>query len=261
MNGFRLAAMHWKVGAMNEVQYRVNFFLQLIDSAIRLATGLIAIWLVFSHTEDLAGWSRHELLAVMGIHILLSGINRTFVEPNVFQFIYTIGEGEFDYVLARPVDSQLMVSVRNLRFWQLVDVIVGGVVIVWAVIGIVEDTSWVEVLAFLVAVFCGAIILYCMWMVVAAAAFKWIRVDDTVQLLNGLFQAGRWPVTIYPGWLRLTLTFVVPLAFAITVPAESLASRLTGGMLALTLIVTAIMLLITRVAWQHGVRNYSGASA
>ena len=261
MNGFRLAAMHWKVGAMHELQYRVNFFLQVVDSAIRLATGLVAIWLVFSHTDDLAGWTRHELLVVMGIHILLSGINRTFVEPNVYQFLYTIGEGEFDYVLARPVDSQLLVSVRNLRFWQLVDVVVGGVVIVWAISGVVETTSWLEGGAFLVAVACGAVILYCMWMVVAAAAFKWIRVDDTVQLLNGLFQAGRWPVTIYPGWLRLTLTFVVPLAFAITVPAQSLTSRLTGGMLVLTLIVTGIMLLITRVAWQHGVKNYSGASA
>ena len=261
MNGFRLAAMHWKVGAMHELQYRVNFFLQVVDSAIRLATGLVAIWLVFSHTDDLAGWTRLELLVVMGIHILLSGINRTFVEPNVYQFLYTIGEGEFDYVLARPVDSQLLVSVRNLRFWQLVDVVVGGVVIVWALSGVVETTSWLEGGAFLVAVACGAVILYCMWMVVAAAAFKWIRVDDTVQLLNGLFQAGRWPVTIYPGWLRLTLTFVVPLAFAITVPAQSLTSRLTGGMLVLTLIVTGIMLLITRVAWQHGVRNYSGASA
>ena len=261
MNGFRLAAMHWKVGAMHELQYRVNFFLQVVDSAIRLATGLVAIWLVFSHTDDLAGWTRHELLVVMGIHILLSGINRTFVEPNVYQFLYTIGEGEFDYVLARPVDSQLLVSVRNLRFWQLVDVVVGGVVIVWAISGVVETTSWLEGGAFLVAVACGAVILYCMWMVVAAAAFKWIRVDDTVQLLNGLFQAGRWPVTIYPGWLRLTLTFVVPLAFAITVPAQSLTSRLTGGMLVLTLIVTGIMMLITRVAWQHGVRNYSGASA
>ena len=261
MNGFRLALMHWKVGAMHELQYRVNFFLQLLDSAIRLATGLVAIFLVFSHIDDLSGWSRHELLAVMGIHILLSGILRTFIEPNVFQFIYTIGEGEFDYVLARPVDSQLMVSVRNLRFWQLVDVVVGAIVIGWAVTGIVETTSWVEVLGFLVAVFCGAIILYCMWMVLASAAFKWIRVEETGQLLNGLFEAGRWPVTIYPGWLRLTLTFVVPLAFAITVPAEGLTSRLTGGTLALTVIVTGVMLLITRVAWQRGVRNYSGASA
>ncbi len=261
MNGFRLAVMHWKVGAMHEVQYRVNFFLQLVDSVIRLATGLVAIWLVFSHTDDLAGWNRHELLAVMGIHILLSGINRTFVEPNVFQFIYTIGEGEFDYVLARPVDSQLLVSVRNLRFWQLVDVVVGAVVIGWAVSGIMATTSWLEAATFLIAVSCGAVILYCMWMMVAAAAFKWIRVDDTVGLLNGLFQAGRWPVTIYPGWLRLTLTFVVPLAFAITVPAESLSSRLTGGTMVLTLVVTGVMLLITRLAWQRGVRNYSGASA
>ena len=41
-----------------------------------------------------------------------------------------------------------------------------------------------------------------------------------------MYEAGRWPIGIYPPWLRAILTFVVPVGFAITVPAEGLVGRL-----------------------------------
>jgi len=50
-------------------------------------------------------------------------------------------------------------------------------------------------------------------------------------LFDGMYQAGRWPVTSYPGWLRVGFTFLVPLAFAITVPASALTGRLSASTL------------------------------
>jgi ABC-2 type transport system permease protein len=41
-----------------------------------------------------------------------------------------------------------------------------------------------------------------------------------------LYRAGKYPIAMYPGWLRIGLTFLVPLAFAVTVPAEAITSRL-----------------------------------
>jgi ABC-2 type transport system permease protein len=64
-----LALNYLKVGIQNEMQYRVNFFIQLGQSIISLATGLIGLWLVFSHTTELNGWTQSELLVVMGIFI------------------------------------------------------------------------------------------------------------------------------------------------------------------------------------------------
>ncbi|MCG8352934.1 MAG: ABC-2 family transporter protein, partial [Chloroflexales bacterium] len=74
MSLFRLMWVFFRIGAMNEMQYRVNFLIQLLQSLIALGTGLIALALVFSHTTDLGGWSRPELLAVMGVHILMGGL-------------------------------------------------------------------------------------------------------------------------------------------------------------------------------------------
>ena len=261
MRGPRLAWEHFRVGAMYELQYRANFFVQLVHSGLALATGLIAINLVFAYTTDLDGWSRAELLAVMGVHILLSGVLRTWVQPNMQRVMWQVQEGEFDFVLTKPVDSQLLVSIRHIQLWQLVDVIVGGVVIVWSVGLLGTEVGWWQPIAFVVLLVCGGVILYCLWLMITTTAFKWVRVEEITQLMDGIYQTGRWPVAIYPGWLRFSLTFVIPLAFAVTVPAGALAGRLTPLAVAVSLLVRGILILITRSVWLYGLRYYTGASA
>ena len=66
MRTLRLSWLFFKVGAMNELQYRVNFVLQLFQSVLALGVGLVVLALVYSHTESLNGWSEDELLAVLG---------------------------------------------------------------------------------------------------------------------------------------------------------------------------------------------------
>lgn len=253
--------VHWRLGAQYEVQYRLNFFLQLVESAVRLVTGLVAIQLVFSFTGDLRGWGESELLAVLGVHILLGGFLATFILPNMFTFMYEVREGELDFALVRPVDSQLFISTRQLRFWNVVDIVTGGVVIGWAVSDMTERLTALQVIVFVVTMICGALILYSVWMAFTTTAFWLIDVDDMAQIITGLYDAGRWPIRVYPLWLQGVLTAVVPLGVAITVPAEALTGRLTPGALVLLVVVTFASVAASRAVWLHGVRNYSGASA
>lgn len=61
-------------------------------------------------------------------------------------------------------------------------------------------------------------------------------------MLDGICQAGRWPVGIYPIWLRMGLTFIVPLAFAVTVPAEAVSGRLDPIWIVWPLVATMVAL-------------------
>ncbi len=76
-----------------------------------------------------------------------------------------------------------------------------------------------------------------------------------------MYEAGRWPVGLYPGWLRVTLTFLVPLAFAVTVPAEALTGRLTLPVLVGAAALAALLFVLARLFWRFGLRHYAGASA
>ena len=246
----RLAGLHLKLGVLNELQYRANFWVQLVNSVVALGTGIVAIVVVFSHTDTLGGWSAAELLTVMGVHLAIGGVLKTLVQPNIWRLLEDVQEGTLDYTLTRPADSQLLVSVREVSLWSSVDIFIGIGVVVYALNRMTSDVGAAEVLGFLLALVCGALIIYAIWISAATFAFKAVRIDNLIQLLNGVYEAGCWPVGIYPGWLRGALTFILPLAFAITVPAEIVSGRVNWWWLALGVVVTVIALIGCRLIWR-----------
>jgi viologen exporter family transport system permease protein len=151
--------------------------------------------------------------------------------------------------------------VREFRFWQLTDVLVGIGVIIVAVIQMQQHFTLGQVLGFVAALALGGIMVYCFWIILTSVAFWVVRIYEIVDLFQGLYAAGRWPVTIYPDWLRIGLTFLVPVAFAVTVPAQALTDRLTPLTLLAALGVTILLIVLARLIWRLGVRSYSGASA
>ena len=82
--------------------------------------------LVYSHTDELNGWSESELLVVMGIQILLGGVIRTTIQPNMQRLMEEVRDGKLDFALTKPEDSQVLVSVRDVRIWRAVDVVAGA---------------------------------------------------------------------------------------------------------------------------------------
>jgi ABC-2 type transport system permease protein len=257
----RLMYHYFRVGALNELQYRVNFLVQLLQSAIGLGVGLAGLGVVFSHTADLGGWTRAELLAVMGVHTLMLGLINAVIEPNMQRLMNDVQQGTLDYALTKPADAQVLVSVRELRVWSLLDVILGAVVLGVALAQLGGRLGAREALGFVAALLLGGLMIYSLWLMVTTVAFWVVRVDNILNLFEGLYAAGRWPVGIYPGWLRGLLTFLVPVAFAVTVPAEALTGRLTAATLGLAAAIAGGLLLLARLVWRMGLRRYAGASA
>ncbi len=257
----QVAGTFLRVAALNELQYRVNFWLQLLQSLVALGTAVAVIALVFQYTDELRGWSPYELLIVLGVHIVLGGVIQAVIQPNMQQLMNDIREGKLDHVLTKPVDAQLVVSVRNFAAWKLVDVVVGLGVVAVAMTQLRGAVGALGAVAFPATLFLGAVIIYCFWLIITIGSFWVVRMEHAAELFNGLYQAGRWPVTIYPGWLRILFTVLVPLAFAVTVPAEALTARLTATTFAGAVGFTVAIAALTRWLWKLGLRNYSGASA
>jgi len=257
----KLFGLFFRIGALNELQYRANLAVQLFQSALALGTGLAVLGLVFGQTTNLGGWTQSELLAVMGVHILMGGVIRTAIQPNMERLMTDVRQGTLDFVLTKPEDAQVMISVREFRIWQAVDVVVGAIVLAIAVAQLQSGIGLGPGLVFAGCLLLGAVMIYCFWLILTTAAFWIVRMDELHELFDGIYQSGRWPVTIYPGWLRISLTYLVPIAFAVTLPAEALTSRLTIETLALAAAFAVLLLVVTRWFWRLGLRNYSGASA
>jgi ABC-2 type transport system permease protein len=148
-----------------------------------------------------------------------------------------------------------------VRIWSVVEVISGLIVLIVGITRVQSSLGGLETLAFLAAISLGAVMLYCFWLVITTGAFWIVRMDHVLELFEGIYATGRFPVGIYPSWLRYGVTFLVPVGFAVTVPAQALTGRLHG----LTLLGAAgfavALFAFTRWFWRFGLRRYSGASA
>jgi ABC-2 type transport system permease protein len=261
MRALRLAWLYFRVGSMNELQYRANFFIQLLQSAVSVVTALVVLALIYSHTEELNGWSQSELIVVTGIQILLGGVIGMSIQPNMQRLMEEVRDGKLDFALTKPEDSQVLVSVRDVRIWRSVDIVSGAIVLGYGIAGLDRGVGTVDSLLFVALLALGALMIYCFWLLISTLAFWIVNVWEIAELFQGIYQTGRFPTTIYPAWLRLGVTFLVPIAFAITVPAEAVTSRLDWGTVALALGFGVALFFVTRRWWRFGLRYYSGASA
>ena len=115
MTTLRVALLHLRVGLMNDLQYRVNFALQVLQSILAVTVGLVVFQLVFSHTTELNGWTHSELLALLGVQAVMAGVIHAVIQPNMMRLTEEVREGKLDHALTKPVDSQMLVSVREVQ--------------------------------------------------------------------------------------------------------------------------------------------------
>ena len=261
MRTLRIIATYFRIGILGELEYRANFFIQVFESILGLVVALGGLAVVFEHTDHLGGWSPDQLVALVGIYLLVGGLINMVINPSMERFMQDVRQGTLDFTLVKPADSQLLVSVQRVEIWKLVDVGLGTAVLTVALVRLGTVIGWGETAAFFIAFLAGAVIVYSFWLMLATISFWFVRVENILVIFQSMYNAGRWPVGIYPQWLRFALTFLVPVAFAVTVPAEGLIGRLTNQTLLMALGLAVGMLVISRFFWRLGLRHYSGASA
>jgi ABC-2 type transport system permease protein len=246
---------------LGETAYRINFFVQLFQSLLELGTALAGLAVIFSYTHALGGWRPDEMLALVGVYFLVGGFISLVIQPGMSQLIESVRDGTLDFVLTKPEDAQLLVSIQRVAIWSLIDVLLGVGVLVTALVRLGERVDGWQAAGFAGMLLAGGVIVYSFWLILASLSFWFVRVENLLEIFRSMYEAGRWPVSLYPGWLRFALTFVVPVAFATTVPAEALTGRLSAGTLLAALAAAAGLFIVSRLFWKLGLQRYSGASA
>ena len=93
----RLFATYLRLGILGELEYRANFWISLVQSALDLCVALGGLAVVFSHTDTLGGWRPAELLALIGVYFLIGGLIRTLIRPSMIKFMEDVRQGTLDF--------------------------------------------------------------------------------------------------------------------------------------------------------------------
>ncbi len=260
----RVVSTHLRLGAMQELQYRTHVWTYFISTIMAMFMSLASVAVVYRQVDSLHGWSRDELLVVVGIFFIVSGIINGSIHRSLASFAADIRSGDFDYRLLKPIDAHLLSSIRSIDVWRIFDTVAGCILVGYAVWKLEAAGHGGTTATYLAAPLLLTLMLFMLtgfWSLIAGFAFWTTRIEGALYALDEMLDNIRWPITIFPPGLRLALTTIFPAGFAITVPTEALTGRLTPTLILTSIVVTVAMFGGARLLWAAGMRRYASASS
>ena len=197
----------------------------------------------------------------MGVLTMVNTFMSALIWPNTDFFNSAMHDGSLDYMLLQPVNSLFLVTFSRISIWRIADLIVAIILIVTGVRLAGDVVTPFNMITFLLLMISGSIVLYSLWLVLIAFTFWFTKFDNNVTILQALTDTGRYPITVYPWWLRFIVTFIIPIGLATSIPVQALRGELSLGQVILFLAVSMIALVIASQVWKLGIKRYSGASS
>ena len=251
--------LFWMTAIAAEMEYRVNFVIAALSSLGNLIGGLFGLFLFYRTGYTFQGWSWEEALMVLGIFTLIQGFSATFLAPNLNRIVKHVEQGTLDFILIKPISSQFWLSTYTLSPWGFPDLLCGTSLLLYA--GSQLGLGLSQYLWGLIPLLCSFVSLYSLWFLLGATTIWFVKIYNVTEVLRNLVAAGRYPIAAYPTAYRIFFTFVIPVTFLTTVPAEVMLGRSqwpwwigTGGL--------AIgMFYLSHKFWRFALQFYTSASS
>ncbi|CAM4068803.1 ABC transporter permease [Corallococcus sp. ZKHCc1 1396] len=257
----RLLGVQLKASGLLALQYRADFLAEGLTSLAWTFTALAPLFVVFGERPSLEGWSFHESLLVVGWFTLLQGVLEGAISPSLTGVVEHIRKGTLDFVLLKPADAQFLVSTQRFLPWRAMNVLSGVGLFIYAFVSLGRWPSLPGLLAALVLLGTSVLLLYSLWILVVSAAFFVVKVDNLTYLFTSIFDAARWPSSVFRGALAMVFTFIIPLALMTTFPALAMLGRLPWTWLAGAVAGSVVFAWVARRVWLLSIGHYTSASS
>jgi len=244
------------------LEYKTSFWLSFISIIATTAAGLATIGVVFTHVDAIAGWTFRELFFLYALSIIGMSFHHAFTNSVIYMEQY-IREGTLDQLLCLPVNTLFYMVARRYTPLGLGNLIIGVFYLVVA--GQLAEVQWDVFKVGLVIVFvlAGNLIWFSIMLFFGSMSFWVTRTNALCNLVIGLYELTRYPLSIYGPYLKGFLTFIVPYAFVAYYPALYLLGKsgADGHWGAFSPLVAILLFAATYQFWKLGIRSYQGTGS
>ena len=261
MHTFKVLSSLLKINIQMSLAYRADTIINILLNLMWLGWELLSLNIIFNNTTTIGGWGFPELVALLGVFRLVHTLMIALIWPNTEKFNQSIRDGSMDYTILQPINSMFLTTFSRITVWRAWDLLLALVLITIGINMSGDLVSPLQILTFILLAITGMIVIYSLWIVLIALTFWFTKFDNNVTIMQALLDAGRYPVTVYPIWLRIIVTYIIPIAVATTVPLQALRGELTWDRVLIYLGVGIVSFLVASRVWKLGLKRYSGASS
>src|SRR6185295_8239920 len=203
MHTLKVLSSLFKINVQMSLAYRADTIVNILLNLMWLGWELLSLNIIFSNTTTLGGWDLGELIALLGVFRLVNTMMIALIWPNTEKFNQSIRDGSMDYTILQPVNSMFLVTFSRITVWRIWDLILAIALIVVGIRMSGDAITPLNTLTFILLALSGMIVIYSLWIVLIALTFWFTKFDNNVTIMQALMDSGRYPVSVYPVWLRI----------------------------------------------------------
>ncbi|KKT65489.1 MAG: hypothetical protein UW60_C0044G0003 [Candidatus Woesebacteria bacterium GW2011_GWA2_44_33] len=239
---------------------RFSSILFLIGKIARFSLFLVFLISLTGRSGGLAGYTADQLIVFFLVFNLADILTQLFFR-GVYFFHQKVVSGEFDFYLVKPMNPLFRIMAGYTDFLDLITLFALGIY----AFAFFKSSSLIitpqNAILFIVMLILSFLIALTIHIIVVSIGIITTEVDHTIMIYRDLTQMGRIPVDVYAKPVRLALTYIVPIAVMITVPAQALLGLLSPLSIFISLFLASCFLFLSLRFFRHALSQYSSASS
>jgi ABC-2 type transport system permease protein len=241
--------------------FRGDLFIWALVELFWISVNVIMVTVIYAHTSTVAGWTKYEMLLLVGTSMLIQRFLMGFFWSGIFEMGRNVRSGLFDFTLAQPGDPLFMASTRKLELDGLLNSVVAAGLVVYSAAKLGLHPGFWDIALYACMVACGVVIHYSALVLAMSLAF-WITSSQGVEgSYFTLMEFSRLPREAFSGLVGIVFVWILPVVVVSNAPARALLHGFqplwAAGLCAATVGWFAFAVLVFRM----GLRRYTSASS
>jgi ABC-2 type transport system permease protein len=250
----------YKFSLLQKMEYRVDFVLG-VGTAMMLRLSQLAIQYAILHQAgDLNGWNMSQVVFLSGLTALALGVSELFFN-NIWMVPYYVVMGDLDRLLVYPVKTLPFLLISNPVIHSFGNILIGAFLACAALqINHIPTHQWLWIPFW--ALFGGLLYTACL-VLAASLSFKMVGpFGHHLFFVHQLLSANQYPLSVYPAFMGILLTFILPFALVVYLPGGWIFGKFADPWCALLGPLAALFMgVFAWKAWGWGVRRYESTGS
>ena len=240
------------------ISQRLSLSVFLIGKILRFMFFFLFLFFILKGSGTLAGYSGTQVIFFFLTFNVIDVISQ-FLFREVYRFRPMIVNGDFDFVLVKPINALFRVLLGGADVIDLITI--PPLIIATIYFGSLLKPGLVEIILYLALLMNGFLIAAAFHIVVLSLAIITMEIDHMVMIYRDITSLGRLPVDIYKQPLQMFLTYLIPVGVMITLPAKAAMGVIAPWGVVSAFVVGIISVFISLKFWNYALTKYTSASS
>jgi ABC-2 type transport system permease protein len=258
---FSILIGFFKASAISDLEFRMNIVVKIFSDLVWYIAQLSIFEVLFKHTSSISGWTLPTTRVFMGMLFLIDAFWMLLFSENLDRLSDKVRRGDLDLLLAKPVNSQFMMSMQRMNTPYIGNIILASIWLVYSLVNLPHPVPLTRLFVLIITLPTSLAIVYSMRFVFSTLAVIFTRAENISYVWYQIYRLGTRPDAIYPPWLRMIILSFVPVGFLASVPSRLILESPDLRLILASILISLILLNLSSRFWKYALKQYASASS